>query len=114
MQRVYNAGVFPDWWKLPAPQKALWSDAWDAIETCIDREDSHCRGVVLLGLAAPKTEIKEAIAKSAKQKWCKGFAVGRSIFDEAAKAWLNDEIDSETAQRLMVDTYQELMAAWKP
>ena len=114
MQRVYNAGVFPDWWKLPAPQKALWSDAWDAIETCIDREDPHCRGVVLLGLAAPKTEIKEAIEKSAKQKWCKGFAVGRSIFDEAAKAWLNDEIDSETAQRLMVDTYQELMAAWKP
>ena len=85
----------------------------DAIETCIDREDPHCRGVVLLGLAAPKPRSKRQLRR-APNRMGYGFAVGWSIFDEAAKAWLNDEIDSETAQRLMVDTYQELMAAWKP
>ena len=49
LQRIYDLGIKPDWWKLePQPSEA----AWSAIAQAIDAGDPRCRGVLLLGLAA--------------------------------------------------------------
>ncbi len=48
LQRLYNLGIRPDWWKLPA----MSDTAWDAVSRAIDDKDPYCRGVVLLGLDA--------------------------------------------------------------
>ena len=114
MQRIYDAGIFPDWWKLPAPAVNDWDETWSAVSACIEGADPHCRGVVLLGLAAPMPDIQAAISKSASQKWCKGFAVGRSIFGEAAEKWFAGHIGAAEAKSLMASAYDELIAAWTP
>jgi 5-dehydro-2-deoxygluconokinase len=49
IQRFYDIGVRPDWWKL---EPAADARAWANIERAILANDPHCRGVVLLGLSS--------------------------------------------------------------
>lgn len=53
INRFYNLGVFPDWWKLP-PQS---EQSWQQIQLIITTRAPHCRGVVILGLDAPIDEF---------------------------------------------------------
>ena len=57
------------------------------------RNDPWCRGVVLLGLEAPEHELEAAFAACADAPIVKGFAVGRTIFNDAAEKWLAGRID---------------------
>ena len=91
IERFYNLGVFPDWWKLPSPSKAAWKNIGDLIKA----RSPYCRGVVLLGLDAPVEELKAGFNAAAGQDICKGFAIGRTIFSEPTKAWLRKEIDDK-------------------
>ncbi|MDR3474980.1 MAG: 5-dehydro-2-deoxygluconokinase [Devosia sp.] len=107
---LYAAGLKPDWWKLePQPSVA----AWAGIDRVIEAADPYCRGVVLLGLDAPADELKAAfgIAKSART--VKGFAVGRTIFGDAARAWLTGRIDDAAAIADMAQRFAALCAAWE-
>ena len=54
----------------------------------IAANDPWCRGVVLLGLEAPEDELEAAFAATAEAPIVKGFAVGRTIFADAAEHWL--------------------------
>ena len=85
VQRLYDLGIKPDWWKLePQTDKA----AWRAIGDVIRENDPYCRGIVLLGLEAPEPELEAAFAAAASEPLVKGFAVGRTIFNDAARSWL--------------------------
>src|SRR3546814_11966129 len=84
----------PDWWKLEPSDSA---DAWRNIERTIVANDTHCRGVVLLGLSAPEAELVASFQVAAAQPLVKGFAVGRTIFADAAARWFGGEIDDEAA-----------------
>ena len=110
LERFYALGVFPDWWKLPDPTGQA---AWDAIGATIERHDPYCRGVLLLGLDAPQAELEASFALAARQPICKGFAIGRTIFGAPARAWMQGEIDDETATARMAETYAALIAAWE-
>ncbi|MFZ5965070.1 bifunctional 5-dehydro-2-deoxygluconokinase/5-dehydro-2-deoxyphosphogluconate aldolase, partial [Thalassococcus sp. BH17M4-6] len=73
IQSFYDAGVFPDWWKLePFKTEAAWASAVAAIE----RNDPRTRGIVVLGLDAPEEELAASFALAARQPLVKGFAVG--------------------------------------
>ncbi len=48
LKRLYNLGIYPEWWKLPPMSPAQ----WQAIDALLAERDPHCRGVVLLGLNA--------------------------------------------------------------
>ena len=109
LDRFYGLGVFPDWWKLPDPASQA---AWEAIASTIERHDPYCRGVLLLGLDAPPAELEASFALAARQPVCKGFAVGRTIFGAPARAWMQGEIDDDTATRRMAATYSSLIEAW--
>ena len=110
LDRLYGLGVFPDWWKLPDPGS---EDAWDAIAATIERHDPHCRGVLLLGLDAPQAELEASFERAVRQPVCKGFAIGRTIFGQAAQAWMRGEIDDEDATSRMAATYASLIEAWE-
>src|SRR3546814_12359806 len=84
----------PDWWKREPSDSA---DAWRNIERTIVANDTHCRGVVLLGLSAPEAELVASFQVAAAQPLVKGFAVGRTIFAAAAARWFGGEIDDEAA-----------------
>ncbi|HCI00035.1 MAG TPA: 5-dehydro-2-deoxygluconokinase, partial [Alphaproteobacteria bacterium] len=112
MTQAYEAGIFPDWWKLPAPEADNWEAEWDAWNKVIETHDPHCRGVLLLGLAAPRADVRASIARASEQPLCKGFAVGRTIFGEAAEAWFAGRVDDAGAKALMSAALDDLIAAW--
>src|SRR3546814_9889198 len=74
IQRLYDLGMRPDWWKLEPSDSA---DAWRNIERTIVSNDKHCRGVVLLGLSAPEAELVASFQGAVAPPLGKGFA-GRS------------------------------------
>ena len=109
IQRLYDLGMKPDWWKLE-PSDSL--QAWRNVEAAIERNDPHCRGVVLLGLSAPEDELIASFAAAAAVPIVKGFAVGRTIFAEAAERWLAGEIDDQAAIADLARRFRVLVDAW--
>ena len=110
LQHLYDLGIKPDWWKLePQQDKA----AWRAIGEVITKNDPYCRGIVLLGLEAPEAELEAAFAAAAGEPQVKGFAVGRTIFNDAARRWLKGEITDEAAVSDMAGRFQRLVDAWQ-
>lgn len=109
IQRFYDIGVFPDWWKLePMTSQQAWAVACAAI----DRNDPHTRGIVVLGLEAELADLRASLAQAARFDLVKGFAVGRSIFAAPARKWLSGAIGDAEAVEEMAGIYAELCAAW--
>jgi len=109
IRRFYGIGVYPDWWKLePFKTRGAWSTAVAAIE----ENDPRTRGVVVLGLDAPEAELAQSFALAAEQPLVKGFAVGRTIFGDAARAWIRGEMSDEEAVAQMKARYARLCEVW--
>jgi 5-dehydro-2-deoxygluconokinase len=109
IQRFYDIGVHPDWWKLePMKTDAAWANACAAIA----RNDPYTRGVVVLGLEAPADELAESFRVAARHELVKGFAVGRTIFAGAARAWLAGAITDAEAVEDMAARYRRLCRIW--
>ncbi|HCW85846.1 MAG TPA: 5-dehydro-2-deoxygluconokinase [Rhodobacteraceae bacterium] len=109
IQQFYDVGVYPDWWKLePFKTDAAWSNAVEAIE----RNDSRTRGIVVLGLDAPQSELAASFALAARQPLVKGFAVGRTIFGDAARAWMQNEMSDADAVDHMAARFAGLCDVW--
>jgi 5-dehydro-2-deoxygluconokinase len=109
IQTFYDSGVYPDWWKLePFKTEAAWASAVNAIE----RNDPRVRGIVVLGLDAPEAELATSFALAATQPLVKGFAVGRTIFGDAARAWLQGKMSDADAVVQMTERYARLCQIW--
>jgi 5-dehydro-2-deoxygluconokinase len=110
LERLYDLGVKPDWWKLePMADPACWRNVAGAIE---DR-DPFCRGVLLLGLSQPIDALVAAFEAVADVPLVKGFAVGRTIFNAAAREWLAGTIDDGEAVRRLTENFSALVEAWR-
>ena len=110
IEELYGAGIRPDWWKLE-PQKS--TTAWRNIASMIGANDAWCRGIVLLGLEAPLKELEADFALAADIPLVKGFAIGRTIFNHAAQAWLEDRIKDEEAVQEMAQGFAQLAGMWQ-
>jgi 5-dehydro-2-deoxygluconokinase len=109
IQRFYDIGVFPDWWKLEPMQSGA---AWAATVAAIERNDSHTRGIVVLGLGQSEETLAASFRLAARYPLVKGFAVGRTIFAEAARDWLAGQAGDAAAIRQMADNFRRLCAHW--
>ena len=107
---LYDAGLRPDWWKLE-PQES--PAGWEAVDAMIEARDPFCRGVMLLGLDAPQDQLMQAFTIAKAARTVKGFAVGRTIFGDAARAWLMGRIDDEAAIADMAGRFAALVSAWE-
>lgn len=110
LTRLYDLGIRPDWWKLE-PQKT--AAAWQAIAGVIAKRDPYCRGIVMLGLEAPEAELVAAFRLAAETPMVKGFAVGRTIFADAAEKWLSGKISDDVAVEDMAARFETLVKAWE-
>ena len=108
--RIYALGIKPDWWKLEPQASAA---AWSNIAAIVTRKDPLCRGIVLLGLDAPERELMAAFRLAAREPLVKGFAVGRTIFAEPARAWLAGESNDAQAITAMAANFRRLVTAWE-
>lgn len=109
MEQIYRAGIFPDWWKLPPAASA---QEWGSIAAAIARHDSHCRGVLLLGLEASESRLEKSFQLAAPHAICRGFAVGRSIFAHAASAWFANQMSDADAVQDIAARYAHLITLW--
>jgi 5-dehydro-2-deoxygluconokinase len=109
IERLYSLGIQPEWWKIAAPD----ADTWHALASRIERHDPYCKGVVLLGLAAPLEDVAAGFADAARSKWCKGFTVGRSIFQQPSLDWLSGHIDDQALLRAVRGNFEMLIDAWR-
>lgn len=109
IRQFYAIGVYPDWWKLePMTTSVAWHNAIDAIND----NDPHTRGIVVLGLDAPEDELAASFAVAAAFSLVRGFAVGRTIFADAARAWMQGQISDAEAVAQMADRYARLCTIW--
>ncbi|WGT49641.1 bifunctional 5-dehydro-2-deoxygluconokinase/5-dehydro-2-deoxyphosphogluconate aldolase [Thioclava nitratireducens] len=109
IRQFYEIGVYPDWWKLePMADAAGWAKAVAAIE----EYDKHTRGIVVLGLDAPEAELAASFEVAASFDLVKGFAVGRTIFGDVARAWMQGELTDAEAVAEMARRYTRLCGIW--
>lgn len=109
VERFYAIGVCPDWWKLePMTSEAAWRSTCAAIDT----HDPHCRGILVLGLDAPADELHASFRTAARHDLVKGFAIGRTIFADVARAWMAGTMADDEATTRMAENFAGLCAAW--
>lgn len=110
MRRIYAIGVRPDWWKLePATDPA----AWRHIQAAIDEYDPLCRGILLLGLSVPETELIRSFESAAPFAVVKGFAVGRTIFRDVARDWFAGRCTDADSVLALAGKLRSLVSAWR-
>ncbi len=106
---LFELGVRPDWWKLPCMERP-----WVIkIDELIRQHTPHCRGIVVLGLDAPAAELAHGFRAFNGVPLVKGFAVGRTIFGEPARAWLADQIDDDELIRQVAANYSRVTQLWQ-
>ncbi len=109
MERLYGAGLRPDWWKLePMSDSKHWEEACAMIETF----DPHCRGIVVLGRDAPMDTLAETFRIAAVHERVRGFAVGRTVFGAVLERWLGGAIGDDGAIAEMAKRYRGLAGTW--
>jgi len=110
MERFYEIGLMPDWWKLPpSADKRIWRRIGDIIR----EHDSYSRGVLLLGLDASDSELAAAFAAAADEPMVRGFAVGRTIFWPIAEKWFSKEISDEDAIHELAKAFRRVVGLWR-
>jgi len=109
IQQFYDIGIYPDWWKLE-PMKT--AEAWANAIAVIEKNDRHTRGIVVLGLDAPEAELEASFEVAAGFDLVRGFAVGRTIFADSARAWLAGKIADVQAVEEMASRYARLCTVW--
>jgi 5-dehydro-2-deoxygluconokinase len=68
VQRFYDLGVMPDWWKLE-PFKTV--QAWQNVCDVIQRNDPHVRGIVVLGRLLQRTNCLTVLPWRHGSLWSK-------------------------------------------
>ena len=110
VRHLYDLGIFPDWWKIECPPRdAEWQDLSEVIAS----RDAECRGVVLLGKGVPLEELRESFQSARSHKVCKGFAVGRSIFQGPIDAWFAGTCSDDECTRTIESNFRSLIEAWE-
>jgi 5-dehydro-2-deoxygluconokinase len=108
LKRLYNLSIYPEWWKLEPMDAAQ----WPAIDALIGERDPYCRGVVLLGLNAGIDTLAKGFRDARGSATCRGFAVGRTIFQEPATKWLAGALDDAALVRVVRTNFEALIDAW--
>ncbi len=65
--------------------------------------------MLVLGQDAPLEQLAPKIALAARHPICRGFAVGRTIFGDAAKAWFAGRIDEAAVIEQVASRYGALI-----
>ena len=109
LKRIYNLGIYPEWWKL----EPMTPEQWRAVDQLIAERDPYCRGVLLRGWNATVEALAGAFRSARVSTSCRGFAVGRSVFGEPARRWLAQEIDDASLVAEICTNYQAPIRAWR-
>ena len=108
VQRLYTIGMKPEWWKLAPMQPAGWRE----LAALVAARDPLCRGAVILGLSQPLDELVRGFA-AATHPIVKGFMVGRSLWVQPARAWLQGAMADDAFVDAVARNFEVLVDAWR-
>ncbi len=109
MGQLYDAGIRPDWWKLPPSTDPR---IWQALGALIEARDPYCQGMLVLGLEASTATLEASFTAAASESRCRGFAVGRTIFAEPAAAWFSGSATDADVVAQIARNYRDLITLW--
>ncbi|MCB9650816.1 MAG: 5-dehydro-2-deoxygluconokinase [Deltaproteobacteria bacterium] len=110
LERLYDLGIQPEWWKLPPPAH---DDVWFELDRVVARRDPECNGVLVLGLDAPSYHLAGSLQRAGAHPLCRGFAVGRTIFFEPAERWLVGAASDEDLVSAVADGFAAMVTAFR-
>jgi 5-dehydro-2-deoxygluconokinase len=110
VERLYDLGVRPEWWKLPPMTSA---ERWRETAAAVQTHDPQCRGILILGLDSSGEDLKDAFSAAAAVPLVKGFAVGRLIFWAVAEAWFAGRIDDDDVVNQVAERYRHVRDLWR-
>ncbi|MGL6047172.1 MAG: 2-deoxy-5-keto-D-gluconate 6-phosphate aldolase domain-containing protein, partial [Vogesella sp.] len=62
---------------------------------------------------APVGELREGFAQARDAKTCRGFMVGRTLFQEPSQRWLSGEIDDAGLIAAARHNFETLIDIWQ-
>jgi 5-dehydro-2-deoxygluconokinase len=110
LERFYEIGVRPDWWKVPPNREP---EVWRRIGDAVREHDPYCAGVLVLGQALEEEKLAEFFTATATEPMCNGFAIGRSIYGDQARRWLAGEIHDEELMSSVAEGYRRMVSLWQ-
>jgi len=110
LDRFYELGVRPDWWKLP-PNRV--PGVWKRLGDIVRKRDPYCAGILVLGQALEEGDLAEFFAAAASEPLCNGFAIGRSIYGAEARRWLNGEVSEKELISSVAERYRRMISLWQ-
>lgn len=109
LERLYEIGIYPDWWKLePVNDAAFWRKAGAITKM----RDPDIQGIIVLGKAMDNEHLYDVFKAARSEETVRGFAIGRTIFNTPAEEWCAGRIEDGAAKQMMVDNFRALIAAW--
>jgi myo-inositol catabolism protein IolC len=107
---LQDAGVLPDLWKIEGVDER--SDAEMLVETT---RRNGCDGVVclLLGRGASEEKVDQWLRQAAPVEGFVGFAIGRSIWWDVLKAFLQGDLEREAAAERIADNYLRFIGVYE-
>jgi myo-inositol catabolism protein IolC len=111
IEDIQNAGIEVDVWKIEGVDEQ--SDAAMLAEQA--RSGNGREGVtcVLLGRGASTEKVEQWLREASPVEGFVGFAIGRSIWWDALKGWLNNELDRETAASQIAENYLHFVRVYE-
>jgi myo-inositol catabolism protein IolC len=98
-----NAGIEVDVWKIEGVDEREDAEMLaEQTRTGDGRENVKC---VLLGRGASTEKVEHWLRQAAPVEGFVGFAIGRSIWWDALKGWLGEDLDREAAAHQIADNY---------
>jgi myo-inositol catabolism protein IolC len=104
----YEAGLRPEFWKLEGLESP---EDYASVSKAILSHDPTARALVL-GRAAPEPKVVAWLALAATTPGFAGFAVGRSIWQEALGGWLAGRTPRADAAALIAANFSSLSLAY--
>ena len=108
MEEVYDAGIFPEWWKI-APVDSV--DEWNQIQAVINKYDPKAK-IIILGQNAEITKFENWFRVANNFETIVGFAIGRTIFWHAWEEWIQGKYTNQDVIDEIKDRFETILKTW--
>ncbi len=111
IEDIQNAGIEVDVWKIEGVDEQ--SDAATLAEQARSGEGRGGVTCVLLGRGASTEKVEQWLREASPVDGFIGFAIGRSIWWDALKGYLSDELEREAAAAQIADNYLHFVRVYE-
>ena len=108
MSEVYDAQVYPFWWKITAPDSEL---DWSRVTATLDSHDPEA-GVIISYADSSQDKIEGWSKIIRTTPHACGFAIGRSIFWEPWEAYASGTLDATEIPAIIAEGHQKFLHIW--